>query len=233
MKSLRYNTLPHREIPSELYAGIIASGKEALSINQALHRANDPVSGEGDQRAEDNELDSQEELDNEFIMREEAARLAKSLLDCEAGMKLTSLNVMRDLLFMSVPQPQLKLDQLRRVSTTPKTRHEMSTSQSTMACMRSTSPPRKRVKTTGGQKIAKSIQGMVEELKKTREENTASTLLNKAIKFLVSRYGLHKNLLSNGLKLMKYDRNVGIFLALDGDNQKTWLEKECNALQTN
>ena len=110
-------------------------------------------------------LDSQEESDNEFIMREEATRLANSLLDNEAGMKHTSLNVIKDLLFMSVPQPQHKLDQARpRVSITPKTRHEISRSQSVMARMRSTSPPRKRVKTTGGHKIAESIQGMVEEL---------------------------------------------------------------------
>lgn len=178
--------------------------------------------GQGDQYAEDNELDSQEECDNEFIMLEEATRLANSLLDNEAGMKHTSLNVIKDLLFMLVPQPQHKLDQARpRVSITPKTRHEISRSQSVMARMRSTSPPRKRVKTTGGHKIAESIQGMVEELKKTREENTGPTPLNNAIKLLVSRYGSDKDLLSNGLKLMKDDQNVGIFLALDGDNQKT------------
>ena len=189
--------------------------------------------GEGDQHEEDNELNSQEESDNEFVMREEATRLAKSLLDNKAGMKHTSLNVMKDLLFMSVPQPQRKLDQVRpRVSTTPKTRHEISTSQSAMARMRSTSPPRKRVKTTGGHKIAESIQGMVGELKKTREENTGPTPLNNAIKLLVSRYGSDKDMLYHGLMLMKDDRNVGIFLALDGDNQKTWLEEECKALHT-
>lgn len=73
---------------------------------------------------------------------------------------------------------------------------------------------------------------MVAELKKTREENTGSTPLNKAIKPFVSRYGSHKDLLSNGLKLMEDNWNVGDFLALDGDNQKIWLEEECNALHT-
>lgn len=99
-------------------------------------------------------------------MREEAARLAKSLLDCEAGIKHASLNVMRDLLFVSVPQPQHKLDQLRRVFTTPKSRHEMSTSQSAMARMRSTSPPRKRVKTTGVIKLPNQFKGWLQSLKK-------------------------------------------------------------------
>lgn len=88
------------------------------------------------------------------------------------------------------------------------------------------------MKTTGGHKIAESIQGMVGELKKTREENTGPTPLNNAIKLLVSRYGSDKDMLYNGLMLMKDDRNVGIFLALDGDNQKTWLEEECKALHT-
>lgn len=61
---------------------------------------------------------------------------------------------------------------------------------------------------------------MVEELKKTCEEKTGPILLDKAIKLLVSRYGLQKDLFSNSLKLMKDNQNMGIFFALDGDNQK-------------
>ena len=213
-----------------MYAGVIASGKEALSIHQALHRANDPVSGQGDQHAEDNELDSQEESDNEFVMRdEEAASLAKSLLDCDTSTKHTSQDVTAN-----IPSfyPQRKQHQVRLMSTTTKNKHETSVSKPRTTRMQSTSPAQKRVKITGGHKIAESIQGMVEELKKTREEKTGPTPLDKAIKLLVNRYGSQKDLLSNGLKLMKDDRNVGIFLALDGDNQKTWLEEECNALNT-
>lgn len=127
---------------------------------------------------------------------------------------------MGDLLFMLVPQPQRKPDQPRRVSTARKTRHGSYTSQSAMARMRSTSPPRKIVKTNGGHEIAEFIQGIVEEvMKKIREENTGLTPLNKAIKLLGSRYGSHKNLLSNGLKLMGDDRNVGTYLALDRDSK--------------
>lgn len=59
---------------------------------------------------------------------------------------------------------------------------------------------------------------MVKELKKTWEDKTGLTPLDKAIKLLVSRYDGQKSLFFYGLKLMKDDLNVGIFLALDGDN---------------
>ena len=54
--------------------------------------------------------------------------------------------------------------------------------------MQSTSLASKKVKVTGRHKIAESIQRMVEELKKTHENKTSPTLLDKAIKLLVGRY---------------------------------------------
>lgn len=218
-----------------MFAGIIATGKEALSIEQALHRATDPVLGQGDQRAEDNELDSQEESDNEFVLREEeAAALAKSLLDLNEGTKHTLKDVTTNTPLASnlISQSKRKQHQARLTSTTTKNKHEISVSKPTAIRTRSTSLAPKRVKVTGGHKIAESIQGMVEELKKTREDKTSPTPLDKAIKLLVGKYGGQKSLLSDGLKLMKDDRNVGIFLTLDGDNQITWLEEECNSLNT-
>ena len=88
-----HNTLPHHEILFELYAGIIALGKEALSIyikhfivQTSLFR--DKVINTQKMMS----LDSQKESDNELGMRgeEEAASLAKPLLDCDAGTKHTS-----------------------------------------------------------------------------------------------------------------------------------------------
>ena len=45
--------------------------------------------------------------------------------------------------------------------------------------------------------------------------------LNNTIMFLVNRYYSDKDLFSNNLKLIKDDQNMGIFLTLNGDNQKT------------
>ena len=69
---------------------------------------------------------------------------------------------------------------------------------------------------------------MVEELKNTYEDKIEPILLDKAIKFLVGRYDEQKDLISNKLKLIKDNQNVGVFLALDRDNQKIWLKKEYN-----
>lgn len=44
-------------------------------------------------------------------MREEATRPAKLLINSEVGMKFIYSNVMKDLLYMSVLQPQYKLDE--------------------------------------------------------------------------------------------------------------------------
>lgn len=71
---------------------------------------------------------------------------------------------------------------------------------------------------------------MVKELKKTREENIGPTSLNNGIKLFINRYRSSKDLLSNGLKLIKNNQKMGIFFALHSDNQKTWLEKEYKTL---
>lgn len=73
---------------------------------------------------------------------------------------------------------------------------------------------------------------MIKELKKTREDKTGLIPLDKAIKLLVGKYGKQKRFLSDRLKFLKDDQKLGIFLALDGDNQKTWLEEKCNFLNT-
>lgn len=91
----------------------------------------------------------------------------------------------------------------------------------------------KRITITGGHKIAESIQKMVEKLKKTCENKTGTTPLDKIIKLLVDKYGGQKSLLFNRLKLIKDNQNVGIFLVLDGDNQKIWLKEEYNSLNIN
>ena len=62
---------------------------------------------------------------------------------------------------------------------------------------------------------------MVKELKKICEDKNGFTLLNKVIKLLISRYSKQKRLFSGGLKLIKNNQNIEIFLALDRDNQKT------------
>lgn len=59
---------------------------------------------------------------------------------------------------------------------------------------------------------------MVEELKKTCKEKIVHTFLHKAIKFFVSKYSFQNDFLSNNLKLIKDDQNIGIFFALNGDN---------------
>lgn len=89
------------------------------------------------------------------------------------------------------------------MSTTTKNKHKTFVSKLWTTLMQSTSQAQKKVKITGVHKIAESIQGMVEELKKTCEEKTGPTPLNIAIKLFVNRYGSQKDLLSNGIKLMK------------------------------
>ena len=161
-----------------MYAGIIALGKEALYIHQALYRANDPVLGQGSQYAKDNEFDLQEESDNEFVMREdEAASLAKSLLDYDTGIKHISQVVTANTPSTLLSHPQRKQHQVRLMSTTTKNKHKTLVSKPTTTRMQSTSPARKSVKTPGGHTIGESIRGIVEELKKTREEKIGPILL--------------------------------------------------------
>lgn len=64
-----------------------------------------------------------------------------------------------------------------------------------MACIQNINLPQKRIKTTGSHKIVKSIQKMVEKLKKTIKENISLIFLNKINKFFVSKYKLYKILL--------------------------------------
>ena len=93
---------------------------------------------------------------------------------------------------------------------------------------RSHSPPPKRTKITGGQKLADSIHAVVEELRLSREGKTEPT--EQAVKQLVELYGDNSRLLSGGLALLQDDRKVPIFLSLSGDIQKLWLSSECDTL---
>lgn len=169
------------------------------------------------------------------MREEEVAALAKSLLDLNERTKhiLKDVKTNTPLTSNLVSQFKRKHHQTRLTSITTKNKQKISVSQPTAIYIQNTSLALKRVKIIGGYKIAESIQVMIEELKKTREDKIGPTTLDKAIKLLVGRYGGQKNLLSDGLKLMKDDQNVGIFPALDEDNQKTWLEEECNSLTTN
>ena len=78
---------------------------------------------------------------------------------------------------------------------------------------------------TRGHKIATSIDNMVKELANTRELRTEPT--ERAVKLLVSTYSHNKHLLLGGLKLLRDERNVSIFLSLTGKNQRDWLHEEC------
>lgn len=71
--------------------------------------------------------------------------------------------------------------------------------------MQSKSPMKKRRKSTEKHKIAISILGIVEEIKKLRKRNIDPTPLKNTIKLLINRYGLDKDLFFNGLKLIKDD----------------------------
>ena len=62
------------------------------------------------------------------------------------------------------------------------------------------SPPPKRAKVTGGQKLAESIHAVVEELKLSREGKTEPT--EREVKQLVELYGHNSRLLAGGLTLL-------------------------------
>lgn len=81
----------------------------------------------------------------------------------------------------------------------------------------SKNPPPKRTKVTGGHKIATSIDNMVKELANTRELRTEP--IERAVKLLVSTYSHNKHPLLGGLKLLRDERNVPIFLSLTGKIQ--------------
>lgn len=85
-------------------------------------------------------------------------------------------------------------------------------------------PPLKRTKVTG-HKIATSIDDMVKELANTRELQTEPT--EHTVKLLVSTYSHDKHLLLGGLKFLRDERNVPIFLSLAGKIQRDWLHEEC------
>ena len=93
---------------------------------------------------------------------------------------------------------------------------------------RSHSPPPKRAKVTGGQKLAESINAVVKKLKLFREGKIELT--ERAVKQLVELYGSNSRLLIGGLTLLQNDRKVPIFLSLNGDNQKLWLSSEYDML---
>lgn len=61
---------------------------------------------------------------------------------------------------------------------------------------------------------------MVEKLKKNLQEKYKSYIFKQYNQVSVSRYGSNKDLLFNGLKLIKIDWNVEIFFALNGNKQK-------------
>lgn len=63
--------MSYYKILFELFAGIIAKGKKVRFIQQALYYITDLVPRQGDQLTEDNELDSQKESNNKFILKEE------------------------------------------------------------------------------------------------------------------------------------------------------------------
>lgn len=139
------------------------------------------------------------------MKEEEVATLAKSLLDLNKRTKHTLKDVITNILPASnlVSQSKRKQHQACFTSTKIKNKHEISIFKPIAICMQSTSLILKRVKVTGGHKIAKSIQKMIEELKKTRETKTGPSPLDKAIKLFVSRYGGQKSFFFNGLKLIK------------------------------
>ena len=95
-------------------------------------------------------------------------------------------------------------------------------------CDHSHSPPPKRTKITGGQKLAESIHAVVEELKLSCEDKTEPT--ERAVKQLVELYGDNSRLLSGGLTLLQDDHKVPIFLSLSGDIQKLWMPSACDTL---
>lgn len=94
---------------------------------------------------------------------EKAAALAKFLLDLNEGTKHTLKDVTTNTPPASslVSQSKRKHHQARLTSTTTKNKQEIFISKPTAIRMQSTSTAPKKVKVTGGHKIAKSIQRMV------------------------------------------------------------------------
>lgn len=78
---------------------------------------------------------------------------------------------------------------------------------------------------TGEYKIATFINNMVKKLANIRKLRTELT--ECIIKLLVNTYNYNKHLLLNGLKLLRDERNVRIFLFLTDKIQRDWLNKKC------
>lgn len=76
----------------------------------------------------------------------------------------------------------------------------------------------KRTKITGGYKIATSIDNIVKKLAIIRELQTEP--IKNAVKLLISTYSHNKQLLLDGLKLLRDERNAPIFLSFTGKIQR-------------
>lgn len=78
---------------------------------------------------------------------------------------------------------------------------------------------------TESHKIATSIDNMIKKLANTYKLWTEPT--ECTVKLLVNTYSYKKHLLLSGLKLLREERNISIFLSFIGKIQRHWLYKEC------
>lgn len=219
--------------------GVIAQGVGAVTIEQALAQRNRAKENSlRDRDPEEDEPDAEELSDDEWV-RQQDEELEKNEAENITAMIQRGFNKPTPIPSGSATPSEQQLGVSKAKTSISggvpvSSNHRNSiTFKETLKSKRtnrdrSHSPPAKRTKITGGQKLADSIHAVVEELKLSREGKTEPT--ERAVKQLVELYGDNSTLLSGGLTLLQDVRKVPIFLSLNGDSQKLWLSSECDML---
>lgn len=209
-----------------MFTGVIAQGVGAVTIVQALAQRNRAKENFlRDRDPEEDELDAQELSDDKWV-RQQDEELEKNEAENIVAMIQRGFNKPTPIpsSFATPSEQQPGISKAKKIISggVPVSSNHCNsiTFKKTLKlkrtnCDQSYSPPAKRTKITGGQKLADSIYVVVEELKLSREEKTEPT--ERAVKQLVKLYGDNSTLLFGRLTLLQDGRKVPIFLSLNGD----------------